>query len=62
MKSVSLTPIGEILQILREQNKETAAIIARKLGVSAPFLSQVESGTKENTGILLKKKILASLS
>ena len=44
MKSVSLTPIGEILQILREQNKETAAAMAKKLGVSASFLSQVENG------------------
>ena len=44
MKTVSITAFGEILQIFREQNKETAAIMAKKLGVSTPFLAQVENG------------------
>lgn len=42
-----ITPLAEITRILRVQQHETMADMAKKLGVSGSFLSMVENGKKE---------------
>lgn len=53
---------GEFLQTKREQQKITLRQLAEKLGVSAPFLSDVEKGRRNSLDmdkLVLLKQILA---
>ena len=53
---------GEFLQTKREQQKITLRQLAEKLGVSAPFLSDVEKGRRNSLDmdkLVMLKRILA---